>query len=132
MDDFGSLINSPFNKSPFKDPEFLKNLPINKHASDFTDYGSITSEVYQQKNSDFQSQDSYRVTGTALNNIPASSSTTQDQDVDVTDGLIEFLYYTSESQIVLHANGYPVYIGKNIFGFVPYVIQSATDETMRL
>lgn len=132
MDDFGALINSPFNKSPFKDPEFLKTLPLNKHASDFTDYGSITSEIYQQKNAKFNEMDSYKISGTAVNNNPVSSWLTQDQDTDVTNGLIEFLYYTSESQIVLHANGYPIYIGKNIFGFVPYVIQSATDETMRL
>lgn len=51
MEDFGHLISSPENKSPFKDPEFLKNLPINKHGNiDFTDHGSIVNEIYQRKN----------------------------------------------------------------------------------
>lgn len=136
MEQFGHLINSPYNESPFRHADFLKNLPINAHGNvDFTDYGSITNEIYQRKNYDAQASDSYLVNGnssTATIQQQAPTSATQDQDPRVTQNLIEFLYYTSEEKIVLHCNNYPVYIGKNIYGFVPYVIKSATDETMRL
>jgi len=38
IQNFGALIRSPFNKSPFKDEDFLKTLPINQRAADFTDF----------------------------------------------------------------------------------------------
>lgn len=133
MDQFGSLINSPYNESPFKDPNFLKTLPINAHGNvDFTDRGSITNQIYQKKNSDAQVADSYIANNNSISKNNNANQATQDLDSKVTQDLIEILYYTSEEKIVIHANNYPVYIGKNIYGFVPYVIRSATDETMRL
>jgi hypothetical protein len=41
MESFGAVIDSAENKSPFKDPEFIKNLCINPNSSDFIDYGAV-------------------------------------------------------------------------------------------
>ena len=49
------------------------------------------------------------------------------QSTEITKELIEYKYYTTDAGIVLHANGYPVYVGKNPFGFIPFEIMSASD-----
>jgi hypothetical protein len=46
--------------------------------------------------------------------------------------MIEWRYYVRNDQIVLMANNYPVYIGPNTFGFIPYVIKPATSSKVRM
>jgi hypothetical protein len=36
--------------------------------------------------------------------------------------------YTELSKIVIWANGYPVYIGENPYGFIPFVLSATNDE----
>jgi len=43
-------------------------------------------------------------------------------------GNVEWLYTVDRHEIVIHMNGFPVYIGKNEYGFVPYVIASTQDK----
>jgi len=38
----------------------------------------------------------------------------------------------SNNVIVLHINNYPVYIGENIYGFIPYVIRSTNTSGVRI
>ena len=110
MKSFGSLINNKLNKSPFRNPDFLKTLPVNQRAANLYDFGSITSQIYNKKNIEAQNADSYLVSGLDSNPPRTTQTTTQDQDSAVTKDLIEVLLYTSEEQVILHANGYPIYI----------------------
>lgn len=129
--DFWHVINHSENKSPFKNPDFLKTLPINQNSADLVDYGSIVNEVMHKKNTEAMNNDSY-VSSYLQQSTLANNPQTQDVDKDVTDGLIEVIYTVTDDNIVIHANNYPVYIGKNFFGFINYVVQSATDETQAL
>lgn len=51
---------------------------------------------------------------------------------EVTEDLIEYKYYTTDNRIVLIANDYPVYVGINPFGFIPFEIMSASDPQYTL
>ncbi len=84
-----------------------------------------------KKNTEAMNTDSY-VSSYLQQSTLANNPQTQDVDKDVTDGLIEVIITTTEENIIIHANNYPVYIGKNFFGFINYVVQSATDETQPL
>lgn len=133
MQDFWHVINHPYNKSPFKKiQDFLSTLPINQNSAELIDYGSIVNEILHKKNTEAMTTDSY-ISSYQNQNAQASNTTSmQDTDKDVTDGLIEVIYTVTEDNIVIHANNYPVYIGKNFFGFINYVVSSATDETQSL
>lgn len=132
MEIFGQLISTDTNKSPFRNEWFLKLLPLNKNAADHSDYGSIENEIHQKANNEAREKDKFNVTNTSQTNKDIYPTwMTADQDSDVTNWLIEFLYTSYDGIQVLHANGYPVYIGKNIFWFIPYVIKSATQSDAR-
>ena len=132
IEDFWHIINHPYNKSPFKNPEFLWTLPVNLNWAELHDYGSITNEVLHKKNLDAQNSDSYYSSYRTQNINTADTINMQDSDKDVTDGLIEVIYTVTDDTIVIHANNYPIYIGKNFFWFINYVVRSATDETQTL
>jgi hypothetical protein len=51
--------------------------------------------------------------------------------VNVTAWLIEFKLTHYNTRTVLNANWFPVYIGKNIYWFIPYIVKSANDPDMR-
>lgn len=124
---FSGLIASKSNKSPLKDPTLIKNLVLNNNGADKQDYGSVRSEVHEEVNTRLRGEDkSSRLTGTT------AFGTKKDEDSDVTDNRVEYRYYVSNNVIVLHINNYPVYIGENIYGFIPYVIRSTNTSGVRI
>jgi len=133
METFGAMINSKENKSPFKTSKFLMALPKkeNENQASFIDNGIITNQIHQKVNEECRERDKFSLQ-TGFNRADTSNQTsTQDEDNDVTNGLIEFKYTTYDDRIILHANNYPVYIGINFFGFINYVIKSAGGDQMR-
>lgn len=56
------------------------------------------------------------------------SQGTHDLDIEANIGNVEWLQTVDRHEIVVHMNGYPVYIGKNPHGFIPYVIASTQDK----
>lgn len=132
---FGKFIASKANKSPLKNPEFLRCLPFNSDRVwvDLTDYGNITAQVHQKKNDEFRRADKYNQYDkfTEFQSSGTTTNLTSDQNPNVTEWLLEYQYTTYEDRIVLHVNWYPVYIWPNPFGFIWYVIKSATDEDAR-
>lgn len=132
VDEFSSLIYSPDNELKFDIDHLIKNLNNNTSGADYTDYGDIRTLVYKDVNDQLGASDTYHTTSN--NNIPYIQKNTADyaQDTNVTKNLTEFVITTYENRTVLKANGYPVYIGKNPFGFINYVTKSATNSEMSL
>lgn len=62
----------------------------------------------------------------------STTSTTADEDFRTTQNRVEYKYYVTKTRIVLFLNNYPVYIGKNIYGFIPYVIKPTSNADIRL
>lgn len=126
---YGSLINSEDNKSPLKDYVQFLTLDKNKNGADFRDYAIIKDQIHQQINWNHAKEDSFPdVFSNNASSTPVGMQNTQDYDDDITSGLIECLYTTDDVNIVLHLNGYPVYIGPNNYGFIPFVLSSINDE----
>lgn len=126
---FNGLISNKKNKSPFKDPEFIKYISLNQNDSDLYNYGIVINEVHRDINRELRSTDSF----TNHPHQQANQSyTTYDSDPDVTEGLVEYKYTVTNDFIVLTFNGYPVYIGDNIFGFIPYVIKPTVQSDVRI
>lgn len=110
-DAYKVLIESDTNMSPFKDYVEFITLNENTKNSDYRDFGIIKDQIHQQINSNFQKEDVFpdvfsKIVNTSNNGITGS----HDSDSNVTEGLIECLYYVDNTNIVLHANGIPVYI----------------------
>lgn len=129
LDAYKFIIDNDENQSPFKD--IYTNLAHhkNKNGADHRDYAIIKDQIHQQINWRFSQEDAFPDMFSPQNNIVAGGATnTQDNDDDVTDDLIEILFYADSLHMVIHANNYPIYIGPNIFGFVPFVLSSTTDE----
>ncbi len=130
---FLPLINRKDNTSGLKAESLIDALPIfaNKNASDFYDYGQIVNQIHQKVNEDLRSKDRYSYSNNTMAHDSANTANTADADTQVTEGLIECLYTVYDDRIILHANRYPVYVGPNPFGFIPYVIKAAGDSRMR-
>ena len=129
LNSYGSLINSDDNESPFKEYVQYLTLDKNKNGADFRDYAIIKDQIHQQINWNHAKEDSFPdVFSNNASSTPVGVQNTQDYDDDVTSGLIECLYTVDDTGIVLHLNGYPVYIGKNNYGFIPFVLSSINDE----
>lgn len=127
------MISHSDNKSPFKDPKFIEALPMkeNKNGSDLFDYGNIVDQIYSKANEELRAKDFYNVNSNQMRKPVMNTQLTADEDSDVTKGLLEFHYGVYDDRIVLHVNGYPVYIGPNFYGFINYVIKAAGDDSIR-
>lgn len=135
METWGNLINSKDNKSPLKDPDFLKALadPKNTNSADFQDFGAIRDQIYQKINDELRRTDSYERAFGQMNFANyASTNETPNDDSEVTRGMIEWKYYTRKDTIVLFANNYPVFIGPNKKGFINYIVKPATSSKVRM
>lgn len=122
---FGSLIESSDNTLPKEFvSEIVKCLPINENGADKNNYNNARDSVHRDYNIKFRKTDmqSYDNNGRYIEDTGTSI-----QSTEITKELIEYKYYTTDAGIVLHANGYPVYVGKNPFGFIPFEIMSASD-----
>lgn len=73
------------------------------------DYSRIVDLIHQQKNYQFSKNNAYPDLFTTTS-TQSSKTSTQDDDSNVTDGLIEYIFYSEVNNIVIYANGYPVYI----------------------
>lgn len=125
MQSFGDLISSTDNELGASTiEELVKCLPINANAADKNSYNNARNIVHRDYNIKFRATDvsQYDANG---NFSPESASSIN--NTEVTAELIEYKYYTTENRIVLMANDYPVYIGINPFGFIPFEIMSASD-----
>ena len=125
---FWQMIRWPLNKSPLWTNEFLELLPINSNSADYDDYGNIENQIHQKYNEEQQRLDSFIEN---KRNQWTKRSDAADQDTNVTEGLIEFKITWYKTRVVLLANWYPVYIWKNPYGFIPYVVKAATETDMR-
>ena len=126
---FNGLISNKKNKSPFKDQEFIKYISLNTNDADLYNYGIVINEVHRDINRELRSTDSFTNHPHQQSN---QSYTTYDSDPDVTEGLVEYKYTVTNDFIVLTFNGYPVYIGDNVFGFIPYVIKPTVQSDVRI
>lgn len=126
---FSGLIKHKSNKSPFKDQDFVKCISLNKNGADHTDYGIVRNEVHREINEQLEREDSFNTTKQPST---TSTTTTHDQDTNIMEGMVEYKYTTTNDMIVLQFNGYPVYIGDNIFGFIPYVIKATNSTDVRM
>lgn len=123
---YGALIDSDDNMSPLKDYLEFLTMDKNRNGADFRDYAIIKDQIHQQINYNFSKEDAFPDVFSVQGSI--GSQSTQDLDDDVTDGLMECLFTTDDVNLILHINGYPMYIGKNTYGFIPFVLSSINDE----
>lgn len=130
---FWQMIDSEDNDSPFWKESFYKLLPLNENNADFSDYWAIENEIHQKVNEEALEKDKFWIKESSVTKKTLISPTwmTADQDWEVTKGLIEYLYTSYDGTQVIHANGYPVYIWKNVFWFIPYVIKAANQTESR-
>lgn len=131
IETFWNLIRHKENKSPLKNDDFLKLLWINKNGADYTDYWNILNQIYEKTNTDLSKKDFYLRDDNWRTILNYTSWTTQDQDSQVTEGLVEFKITFYKNRIVLLANNYPVYVWANIYWFIPYVIQPSNESDLR-
>ena len=128
IENFWHFIRSKKNKSPFKD--YLEYLPVNQNWNvDFWDYWNIVNQVHQKKNLELQQQDFYNRNTNDFQQSP--SNINYEDDKNIVEWLIEFKITWRKSRVVLIANGYPVYIWDNPYGFIPYVIKAANETDSR-
>lgn len=124
---FGSFIASENNKSPMKHVIEYLSLKKNRNGADLRDYGRIKEQIWQQINHRLSIEDAFNdgmnINTTKWANVFAAESDNE----DVISGLIEYHLYATKTHMVLRANWYPVYIGKNPYGFIPYELCSTTD-----
>ena len=104
-DTYKTLIDSEHNKSPLKDYVNYLTRKQNSNMADFRDYAIIKDQIHQQINWNFAKEDAFpdMYSNTTSTNT-AGISNSHDTDSDVTDGLIEALYYVDNLNIVIHAN----------------------------
>lgn len=128
MQTFWALIDSSDNESPLA-KTITPLLPTNENGADKNNYNSAREQVHRDYNIKFRRTDiqNYDANGKYMDESNETRNNT-----DVTKHMIEYKYYTTDDKIVLIANNYPVYIGKNIFGFIPFEIISATDAQYTL
>lgn len=119
---FGDLIDSQDNLSPLKD--IVSLLPTNENWADKDDYNVARDQVHREVNLKFRQTD-YRMAD--INGRFIADESQQTADDDYKKGLIEYIYYTTDEEITLFANNYPVYIWPNPFGFIPFELLSASD-----
>lgn len=121
---FHSLIESNDNESPLK--EMKDYIQFNLNGADLIDYDDIIEQVHKEKADRIRVNDSYDTgnTNAVTNNIIGGWTERKTKRKD-----IEVLYYVRDDIIILFANKYPLYIGKNTIGFIPFEIQSTTDQS---
>lgn len=123
MRTYWDLIASEDNKSPLKD--IISTLPLNENGADKDNYNVARDQVHRSKNIEFAKTDSvmFDITGNPIN----FDEWLQSADQDNKKHLIEVVYHTTDEEIVLFANNYPVYVWPNPFGFIPFEMLSASD-----
>ena len=128
MQTFWALIESDMNKSPLA-KDITPVLPVNDNGADKNNYNSAREQVHRDYNIKFRSTDiqNYDTNGKYIDETNETRN-----NADVTKDMIEYKYYTTDDKMVLIANNYPVYIGDNIFWFIPFEIISATDAQYTL
>lgn len=125
MQSFEALITSTDNELGASTiAELVKCLPINPHGADKNNYNNARNIVHRDYNIKFRATD---VSQYDANGNFSQESASSINSTEVTEELIEYKYYTTDNRIVLIANEYPVYVGINPFGFIPFEIMSASD-----
>ena len=122
---FSALIKSEDNISPFKD--LIPVLANNASRANFEDFWIVKYQIYQDINYECYVNDSFIKQNPHSLQTPDSQGT-HDLDIEANIGNVEWLQTVDRHEIVVHMNGYPVYIGKNPHGFIPYVIASTQDK----
>jgi len=129
IETFGSTIRSKKNRSPFKEDDFLTLLPINPNSADLQDYGNIVNQIHQKVNQEFMEKDKFDMP--SKDKMTSTSWTKSDEDEDVIVWLIEYKATWYNGRLIIIANNYPVYIGENPYGFIPYVVKAANQTKAR-
>lgn len=125
---FHSLIDSPDNESPLKSIKDFVQFNVN--GADLRDYDDIILKIHKEKADRININDSYLPENQGLNSLQDNKKFGTEKKTKRKD--IEVLFYTRDDLIILIANNYPLYIGKNIYGFIPFEIQSTTDQSRGL
>lgn len=131
IETFGWMIRSEANESNLNSEDFLQTLVLQTKDANFDDYGNIVQQVHQKQNEKNKQRDFYDDNQSISKNIPATVYSTPDKNREVTKDLIEFKITWYNSRVVLIANWCPVYIGKNPYWFIPYIIKPASQTDMR-
>lgn len=125
---FHNLIDSDHNESPLK---VMKDyVQFNDNGADFGDYDDIIFQIHKEKANNIRKRDVYvdkNHISRPDNNMFGTGSERLTKRKD-----IEVLFYVREDIIIITANNYPVYVGKNSYGFIPFEIQSTTDQSRGL
>lgn len=101
---FSSLINSTSNTSPFKHLKAELTDKKNSSNADFKDYTVIKDQVHQQINWELSQEDTFPDIFSRTETTTNHQRSSQDEDPNVTEGLIEAILYTELGKIVLWAN----------------------------
>ncbi len=83
-------------------------LPLNENGADKDNYNVARDQVHRAKNIEFAKTDSHMF-DMAGNPITFDEGM-QSADEDNKKHLIEVVYYTTDEEITLFANNYPVYV----------------------
>jgi len=129
IETFWNTIRSKKNKSPFKWDDFLMLLPINQNWADLEDYGNIVNQIHEKVNLEASQKDTFRLPFQMK--MANNNWTFLDRDPEVLEWLIEFKATWYAGRLIIRANGYPVYIWENPYGFIPYVIKAANQTKAR-
>jgi len=125
MQSFWELINSEDNElwaSTIE--ELVKCLPLNSNSADKNNYNTARSIVHRDYNIKFRATDTSQY-GSDWAIVPETWSDIS--NTAITNELIEYKYYTTDDRMVIIGNNYPLYVGINPFGFIPFEIMSASD-----
>jgi len=120
---FNSIIESKENKSPLK--AMAKYVLINENWADKASYDTARRSVHRDYNINFRKTDLSQIQDLDWKTTNDTSNSISSKDIQ--KWLIEYKYYTTEDKMLVFLNGYPVYIGPNPFGFIPFEIMSASD-----
>lgn len=129
INSFWSLISSETNESPFKD--MISVLANDTTKADFTDFWIVKYQIYQDINYECYKNDSFIQQKPTNLQVPTSAMT-HDNDADANIWNVEWLYTVDNYTIVIHMNGFPVYIWSNPYWFVPYVMVSTQDKDQHI
>lgn len=121
---FQGLIDSKDNKSPFcRNEKMLDLLPNNQNGASYEDYGWQKTEIFRSLNDELRSLDGFGASPSMSFDTTAltySRIWNFGRDPELSSGLVEWRITYYKDRIVLRANNFPVYIGKNGVGFIPY------------
>lgn len=135
--EFQGLVESSANELDKKATKaILENISINLNGADLKDYGCISNNNLFYKNEKYRSLDNTYNQSNSMNpqdSVPYYASSQSDPNEDMTNmvNMVEVKVGYYQHKMMVMANNYPIFIGENPFGFIPYVIVPASHTRGR-